>query len=90
MKKQEEFMNALGRLYLEVPNIIADDIKQKAMAALDEAKGLTDNGWIKFEGNSAEFNKRILIDGDCLVKFDNGEVMKYSEEHPMAVLTHFK
>ena len=50
------------------------------------------NGWLQFSGadNIGEFNRRIQGDGDCLVKFDDGTIIRYSEEHPMAVLTHFK
>ena len=50
------------------------------------------NGWLTFIGseNIGEFNRRIQKDGDCLVKFDDGTIIRYNEEHPMAVLTHFK
>ena len=50
------------------------------------------NGWLQFLGadNIGEFNRRIQRDGDCLVKFDDGTIIRYNEEHPMAVLTHFK
>lgn len=50
------------------------------------------NGWLPFVGaeNIGEFNRRIQKDGDCLVKFDDGTIIRYNEEHPMAVLTHFK
>jgi len=48
------------------------------------------NGWLSFAENVGEFNKRIQTDGDCLVKFDDGTICRYNEEHTMAVLTHFK
>lgn len=38
MTKEQECMKALQCLYLEVPSVIADDIKQKVIDALNEAK----------------------------------------------------
>lgn len=36
MTKKEECLKALNCLYLEVPASIADDVKQKVLAALEE------------------------------------------------------
>jgi hypothetical protein len=38
MTKEQECMKALQRLYLEVPSVIADDVKQKVIDALNEVK----------------------------------------------------
>lgn len=38
MSKEEECMKALTCLYLEVPSVIADDVKLKVVAAINEAK----------------------------------------------------
>lgn len=40
MTKEQECMKALQCLYLEVPSVIADDIKQKVIDALNEVKKL--------------------------------------------------
>jgi len=50
----------------------------------------SDCGWLLFIENIGEFNKRIQTDKDCLVKFDNGVICRYREEHPLVCLTHFK
>lgn len=41
MTKEQECMKALQCLYLEVPSVIADDIKQKVIDALNEVKNCT-------------------------------------------------
>jgi len=38
MTKEQECMKALQCLYLEVPSVIADDVKQKVIDALNEVK----------------------------------------------------
>ncbi len=41
MTKEQECMKALQCLYLEVPSVIADDVKQKVIDALNEVKNCT-------------------------------------------------
>jgi predicted GNAT superfamily acetyltransferase len=41
MTKEQECMKALQCLYLEVPSVIADDVKQKVIDALNEVKNRT-------------------------------------------------
>ena len=41
MTKEQECMKALQCLYSEVPSVIADDIKQKVIDALNEVKNCT-------------------------------------------------
>ena len=41
MTKEKECMKALQCLYLEVPSVIADDVKQKVIDALNEVKNCT-------------------------------------------------
>ena len=41
MTKEQECIKALQCLYLEVPSVIADDVKQKVMDALNEVKNCT-------------------------------------------------
>lgn len=41
MTKEEECMKALQCLYLEVPSVIVDDVKQKVIDALNEVKNCT-------------------------------------------------
>ncbi len=48
------------------------------------------NGWLSFPEHSKEFNDLIKKEGDCLVKFDDGTILRFSEEFPLAVVTHFK
>lgn len=41
MTKEQECMKALQCLYLKVPSVIADDVKQKVIDALNEVKNCT-------------------------------------------------
>ena len=41
MTKEQECMKALQCLYLEVPSVIADDVKQKVIDAMNEVKNCT-------------------------------------------------
>ena len=43
MTKEQECLQALFHLYLEVPSVIADDVKQKVINALDEVKNCIPN-----------------------------------------------
>jgi hypothetical protein len=44
--------------------------------------------WIAIEGNESVFNEYAKF--NCWCKFDNGVECKYNDEHPMAIMTHFK
>lgn len=46
------------------------------------------NGWVELEGNESIFNE--YAKRNCLCKFDDGTECGYEEEHPVAILTHFK
>lgn len=48
------------------------------------------NEWIEFESNPTIMNQILKEDGDCLVKFDNGQILRHKDEWPLASLTHFK
>lgn len=48
------------------------------------------NSWLPFKENMQEFGRRMDERGDVLVKFDNDEIKNFSDEHPFAILTHFK
>lgn len=47
-----------------------------------------DRYWISFEDNKKLFEKEAKRNCECL--FDNGESCRYDDEHPFAILTHFK
>ena len=64
-----------------------------------QANGVTDNhdqalpiqrvnGWLDFESNKELFNEEAQK--NCLCKFEDGTVIRYDEEHPMEIMTHFK
>lgn len=46
------------------------------------------NGWIKFSGNENLFNE--YAKNNCLVKFDDGSICTYNDDHPPAIMTHFR
>lgn len=46
------------------------------------------NGWLDFESNKELFNEEAKK--NCLCKFKDGTVIRYDEEHPMEIMTHFK
>ena len=46
------------------------------------------SGWLEFEGNESIFNE--YAKRNCLCRFDDGTECRYEDEHPMAILTHFK
>ena len=46
------------------------------------------SGWLEFKGNESIFNE--YAKRNCLCKFDDGTECKYEDEHPIAILTHFK
>lgn len=80
MTKEEECMRALLYLYLEVPSIIVDDIKEKVIDALNEAK------------NSAILdvsNKRKLL-VDFLMEIDEVYGMHVREDAEKCVDNYLK
>lgn len=46
------------------------------------------NGWLDFQSNKELFNEEAKK--NCLCKFEDGTVIRYDEDHPMEVMTHFK
>lgn len=46
------------------------------------------SGWLEFEGNESIFNE--YAKRNCLCRFDDGTECRYEDEHPMAILTHFR
>ena len=46
------------------------------------------SGWLEFEGNESIFNE--YAKRNCICKFDDGTECRYEDEHPMAILTHFR
>lgn len=49
----------------------------------------TNREWLPFnEENSLSFSE--AANKNCLCKFDDGTVCRYEDDHPFAVLTHFK
>ena len=45
-------------------------------------------GWIEFKGNEKLFNKEARK--NCKIMFDDGSICRYNDEHPRAIMTHFK
>ena len=46
------------------------------------------SGWLDFQSNKELFNEEAKK--NCLCKFECGTVIRYDEDHPMEVMTHFK
>ena len=46
------------------------------------------SGWLEFNSNKSLFNTEAKK--NCLCLFDDGSIIRFNEEHPMAILTHFK
>jgi hypothetical protein len=46
------------------------------------------DGWLDYESNKRLFGEYSRA--NCLCKFDDGTICRYDDEHPIAVLTHFK
>lgn len=46
------------------------------------------SGWLEIKGNESVFNEYAKF--NCLCKFDNNTECRYNDEHPMAVMTHFR
>jgi len=46
------------------------------------------NGWLDFQSNKELFNEEAKK--NCLCKFEDGTVIRYDEEHPLEIMTHFK
>lgn len=46
------------------------------------------NGWLDFESNKELFNEEAKK--NCLCKFEDGTIIRYYDEHPMEIMTHFK
>ena len=46
------------------------------------------SGWIEFESNKKLFNEEAKK--NCWCKFEDGTVIRYKQEHPMEIMTHFK
>ena len=57
--------------------------------ATDQLLDLFDvSGWLEFEGYESIFNE--YAKRNCVCKFDDGTECRYEDEHPMAILTHFR
>ena len=48
----------------------------------------TENEWLQFDRHAGLFNEEAKK--NCLIKFEDGSVMNYDDEHPLLMLTHFK
>lgn len=46
------------------------------------------HGWLSFDDNKRIFNE--YAKRNCWVKFDDGTIIRYEDEWPVAILTHFK
>jgi len=46
------------------------------------------SGWLELEGNESVFNE--YAKANCWCRFDDGTECRYEDEHPMAVMTHFR
>ena len=46
------------------------------------------SGWIMFVGNEERFNEEAKK--NCVIRFDNNVECRYNDQHPNAILTHFK
>lgn len=46
------------------------------------------NGWLDFESNKKLFNAEAKK--NCFCKFECGTVIRYNDEHPWEIMTHFK
>ena len=46
------------------------------------------SGWLELKGNESVFNEYAKT--NCWCKFDDGTECRYEDEHPMAVMTHFR
>ena len=49
---------------------------------------INNNPWIGFEGNETLFDIEARKNCECL--FDSGEICNYDDEHPYAIMTHFR
>lgn len=49
---------------------------------------IDDEEWLDFSPNKSLFN--YMAKRNCLCKFDDGTVIRFFDEHPIATLTHFK
>lgn len=58
------------------------------LGLLSELRDSVTNPWIEFKGNEELFNIEARKNCECL--FDNGFICKYNDEHPFAIMTHFK
>ncbi len=54
----------------------------------NETKALCNEGWLSFVENIKLFNERCT--NDTLIQFDNGDIIKYGDVHPSAILVYFK
>lgn len=64
------------------------DAVEKAREMMDRLDLKNEKDWLPFEGNKLLFNEEAKK--NCLCKFDDGTVIRYNEEHPWAIMTHFK
>jgi hypothetical protein len=46
------------------------------------------SGWLEIEGNESVFNEYAKF--NCWCRFDDGTECRYEDEHPMAIMTHFR
>lgn len=69
-----------------------NDDEYFCIVLLPEEKKEADSGWIPIDPDPGRLNK-ILKNSpttDCLIKFDNGKIIRFRENWPDAVATHCK
>lgn len=69
----------LKDIWNELSNAITENEK-KVLSNVD--------GWIEFNSNKKLFNSEAAK--NCLCLFEDGTVIRYNEDHPLEVMTHFK
>lgn len=71
-------------------NLIESGKEKEAVKIWEQQEILIfdEDNWIKFDGNEKLFTK--MAKRNCKIMFDDGTICNYNDEHPVAIITHFR
>lgn len=89
---EKEFIKETGNQKPLSNGFCAICFYQKHIKWLERKNQLRNEGnkidWVEFDKNQEYFQESAI--NNCLCKFDNGVIMNYNDNHPIAKLTHFE
>jgi hypothetical protein len=81
-KTDQGTANYVGKEIREICGLVESE-SRKGGDVIDE--------WIPFNQENYNLYAKLVMENNCLIKYDNGDIQKYQDkEQPFATITHFK